>query len=257
MQYAIKDACAVTLYERATQTPVLYTDYLNGFNLSLSADSVYATARGTNKIAFDGAMEGTVTLEAEVIEFKYMALLLGSQVVTGDTQVAKRVVGQIDAQKKVTLKGISPVNGSISLFSVEKDLKSHVEELTFTATNETGNTVLNVSSSTAKPGTDVVVYYLENKVNVKTITVNNQAQSANYSLHGYTTMVNEFGQTEIFSIKIPNCKPQRSIELSLSADSVANFSTTFDVLADQKGDLVELTLLGEETVSTVNSKSSK
>lgn len=246
MAFAIKDACNVTVYDRATGKPVFYTEDLNAFNLNLSSETVYAKAKGANKIAFDGALEGTLGFESEVIQFPQMAMILSSDMVKGEAKVGRRVLKEIDAEKKVLLNGVKPVTGSITVFSVEADGKTHIEELTCSPQTSGSDTTLTLTGTTATQGQKVSVYYLEAKPQTKKITVNGDAKGSNYFMHGYTTAKDEFGVNQIMTIKVNNCKPQRNIELALNADAPSTFNTTFDLLPDENGDYFELAFLGEE-----------
>lgn len=244
MAFAIKDACNVTVYDRATGKPVFYTEDLNTFNLSLNSETVYAKAKGSNKIAFDGSLEGSLAFESEVVQFPQLAMILSSDVVKGSVKVGKRVIKEIDAQKKVTLTGVLPITGSISVFTVEGDNKTHIEELPAVPSVVGSDTQITLSGTGAIAGTKVVVYYLENKPNTKSITVRSDSNSSNYFMYGYTTAKDEFGVNQIMTVKINNCKPQRNIELSLSADAPSTFNTTFDILPDENGEYFELGFLG-------------
>ena len=249
MAFAIKDACDVTVYDRGTGKPVFHTTDLNAFNLNLSAETVYAKAKGANKIAFDGALEGTLGFESEVIQFPQLAMILSSEVVTGEAKVGKREVKEIDSSKQVTLVGVKPVSGSVSVFTVEEDGKTHIEELGAVPSTSGSNTTITLSGGNTTAGTKVVVYYLEEKPSTKKIVVNSDANSKNYFMHGFTTMKDEFGVNQIMAIKVNNCKPQRSIELALSADAPSTFNTTFDLLPDENGNYFELSFLGEDGIS--------
>ena len=252
MAFAIKDACDVTVYERGTGKPIFHTTDLNAFNLNLSAETIYAKAKGANKIAFDGALEGTLAFESEVIQFPQLAMILSSEVIEGEAKVGKRVIREIDAQKRVLLTGVTPVTGSISVFTVEDDGKTHIEELGAVPATVGSDTSITVSGTGAIAGNKVVVYYLESKPKSKKITVNSDSKGKNYFMHGFTTMKDEFGVNQIMAIKVNNCKPQRSIELSLSADAPSTFNTTFDLLPDENGDYFELSFLGEDGIAQIN-----
>ena len=53
------------------------------------------------------------------------------------------------------------------------------------------------------------------------------------------------------AIRVNNCKPQRNIELALSADAPSTFNTTFDLLPDENGDYFELAFLGVDGVAPI------
>lgn len=245
MNYAVKDVANCFIYDRGNNKPFLYTEYLNGFNLSLTSTEVNALAKGVAKIAFDGSREGTLQLESEVVEFKYFAMLLGSELVDGEVEASKKQVLTVGADNKVVLKNAKPIDGSISIFTVGRDKKTHIEEVLFDVpVTKAGDVELTLREVTE--GQEVVVYYLEKKVNAKKITVKDSTVGKSYWINGITSMRNEFGEDELFMIKICNAKPQAGIELNLTADAVATFSANFTLMADENNNIIELALLGKE-----------
>ena len=235
MNYAIKDASNVWFYDRATMKPIMYTDYLNKFSLELSSEAVFAKAKGVNKIAFDGTKEGTATLEAEVYELKFLALLLGSDFVEEKTNIARREVFEVG--KSIQLKD-TPLDKSVIVYSLEKDKRTHIKEVK--ADVKTKEVTIKDSVTESKY---VVVYYLTEKAKSKKLTISTDTRSKNLILIGQTVARNEFGEDEIVEIKVCNCKPQTKINLEFSAESVASFSAVFDLLADEDNKMVEMSLI--------------
>lgn len=250
MNYAVKDVANCFIYDRSNNKPFLFTEYLNGFNLSLTSTEVNALAKGVAKIAFDGAREGTLALESEVVEFKYFAMLLGSDLVTGDIDASKKQVLTVGTDNKVVLKAATPIDGSIAVFTVGKDKKTHIEEVAFEKVVAKAGDVELVLTG-AVEGEDVVVYYLERKVNVKKITVKDSTVGKSYWINGITSMRNEFGEDELFVVKICNAKPQAGIEMNLTADAVATFTANFTLMADENNNMIELALLGKEEAAEI------
>ena len=244
MNYAIKDACNVILTERASNKPVLYTDYLNTFSVSLSGESVFAKAKGMNKIAFSGSKTGTCTMEAEVYEFKFLALMLGGNMTTGASQIAKRDVVKLDLTTGKALLLNTAVEGSISVFELDRDGRTHLSELADATTSVSGE-VTEVTSVLGK-GKSVAVYYLVEVPTAKKIVVTEKSDGKVYRIEGITAMKNEFGEDELFAIKINNAKPQENMELSLNAENVASISAVFDILSDENGHLMTLTLIEDD-----------
>ncbi|WP_024620206.1 hypothetical protein [Metaclostridioides mangenotii] len=254
MRFAIKDAANVTLHDRVKNLPLFYTRDLNTFNVKLEGESVYAKAKGDNAIAFDGALTGTVNMEAEVIQFDQLAVILASTMETGDTDIAERQLLTADGSSKVTLTDIIPVNNSLSVFAVEADGVSHLEALKFTSATTSSNTEITIINPVPE-GTKVAVYYMVKKPNVKTITVKNVSSAPNYRITGDTACKNDQGQNVVMAIDIPNCKVKRSIEMSFTAENPSNFNTELDILPDENGDYVKLSFIGEATDPIVRLKS--
>ena len=94
--------------------------------------------------------------------------------------------------------------------------------------------------------TDVVaVYYLVNMPNATKIKVSDKVNSKSFQIDGITSVRNEFGEDELFQIRIFNAKPQTNAELTLSAENVSTFSATFDIMVDENNNMVELTKIEE------------
>ncbi len=66
---ANRQVCDVDIRVLSTMAPFLYFDTANTTTTGLTADSVYAMAKGTRKIAFQNPLEGTMTIEAQVYPF--------------------------------------------------------------------------------------------------------------------------------------------------------------------------------------------
>lgn len=251
MNIAIKDACASTFYDRNTGKPELYSDYFNTFSLSVSEETVFAKARGVNKIAFAGNKEVSMNLESEVIEPKYLGILLGSDLVQGQAEITERKVVTLGADKKIDVTGA--IEGTVSVFGLERDLRTHTNELTIDPISTSSRGMQELVVTDGVEGQTVAVYFLTRKPDVKKITVGTKTKSKNFRINALTTVTNEFGEEDVMAINIFNAKPQANLEISLSADAPANFSATFDLLADEKGEMFELVIIDEDNSSVIDS----
>ncbi|WP_027703024.1 hypothetical protein [Metaclostridioides mangenotii] len=243
MRFAIKDAANITLCTRSTKEPIFFSRDLNTFNVKLEGESVYAKAKGDNAIAFDGALTGTVTMEAEVVQFEQLAVILSSTVVQESARVGERKVLLADDAKKVTLEGIIPVKGSISVFSLEKDKITNVELLNFTTSTAGVNTEITITSPNFTAGENVAVFYLKEIPKAKKIVVKDQSTAPNYTIYGDAMAKNDEGEYLALALTIPNCKAQRSIEMGFTAENPSNFSTTLDILPDENGEFLTLAFI--------------
>ncbi len=241
MNYAIKDAANVTFYEKSTMQPIMYTDYLNTFSLDLQSKTVFAQTKGVNKIAFDGTKTGTVSMEAEVFELKYLALLLGSSIVQNQNiDVAKREVFTVSniVNNQITLNA-TPVANTVAVFNCDTDLRTQLTEIdNITVTGTT------VDLGATKPTAEyIVVYYMTSLPSSNSMTVSAQGGGSNLVLIGETSVKDENGNTEFVQIKVCNCKVDQTIKLDLSATAVAKFTATFEILADENNNMVEIALI--------------
>lgn len=243
MAFALKDACNVLITSRSTNKPFLYADYLNSCSLSVSSEPVFARAKGINKITFNGAKTGTFTMETEIFEIKYLALILGGEVSKEAGKFAKRYVGTVDGEGTITLPE-EPVEGSISTFVLGRDGKEHVKEVEVSPS--IAGSTLTYDSGAPEEGQSIVVYYLVEVPEATKIKVNDAVQSEAFKIEGITAIRNEFNEDELFQLRIFNAKPQTNAELTMSAENVSSFSATFDLMVDENNEMIELLMLPAE-----------
>lgn len=240
MAFALKDACNVLITSRSTNKPFLYADYLNSCSLSVSSEPVYARAKGVNKITFDGAKTGTFTMETEIFELKYLALILGGKVTEEAGKFAKRFVAVADDTGIIELPE-APIEGSITTFVLGRDNKEHVQEVE--APTVEGK---ELTYTGLEEGQSIAVYYLTEVPRATKILVNDEANADSFKIEGITAIRNEFNEDELFQLRIFNAKPQTNAELTMSAENVSSFSATFDLMVDEKNEMIELLMLPSE-----------
>jgi hypothetical protein len=234
MNYAIKDSVDF-LIETLQGKPFLFTDYCNKAEFSFSADQVFATARGANKVSFDTNKSSTMTVEFEVFDLKWLAIALGAiEKNTGKNPIYKREKLTISSNA-VTIAA-TPKEGSVSVFLVESDGKSHIEEITVDSV--TGTTI-DVTTAAKADDTEVVVYYLMDSTKEKKFTVNANSYADFYRLRGSSMLTKESGESEFIQFYAPKARPQGSFSFAFNASEVATLSVTFDLLPDDNGDMVE------------------
>lgn len=254
MAYALKDACNTFIYERTTGKPFLYADYLNSASLSIEGDTVFAKAKGMNKIAFEGSKSATFTMETEIFEFKYLALLLGGRMTKGTSDISKRHVATIGADLSVTLPGKALAN-SICAFKVDKDGKTHKSEISQTPTiSVSGSDTKLVWTTGVAEGDLIAVYYLVRMNNATKINISDRINNESFKIVGITSIKDEFSVESLFQFELHNAKTQVNCELTLSAENVSSFSAKFDVLLDEKNDFIDFTLLNDEEVTPAQVK---
>lgn len=254
MNYAIKDAMDVFLQKRLVNTDgvevfenVLFTDYANETSIEFTAERLYAKAKGNDKIAFDYGKKSTLKMSMEVFDLSWLAILLGAETEVGAVEFTRREVLTIK-EGKVTIKD-NPVEGSIGIYKVGRDLKTHVgaklEESKFAvAGNEitlTGVVSTKEASRGLQNGDKIVVYYLTNSaLTGKTMSISANKFPSNYAVRGVTSLRNEFGEDIPVEFFIPSCKPQSNFTFTMSAENCAVVDATFDVFPDASNTMMEL-----------------
>ena len=241
MQYAIKDACEVFLLNRSTRKPMLYSDYANSTNLAFKSNRTFARAKGVNKIAFNSNREGSFKMEFEVFDLAWISILLGTTDEKETRGLIQRELLTIDTEKKVSLKN-EPKVGSLAIFTVDKDNRTHIEEQEATA--DYTATAKDITFTTLTEGTKIVAYYMvDTKTPVRTFRVKSNKFARNYAIIGKTEIQNEFGELEFMNLEITNCMPKSDMEITMGTDGVTKVSAEFDLLADENNDMAIISII--------------
>lgn len=234
MNVAFKDACNLYLYDM-NDKPQLFSDYANSTSFDFGSSVAYAKAKGVNKISFKTDQTGTLTAEFDIYDLKWIAIMLGAMEKTGKNQVARREVKTVSSNT-VDVDG-TPKTGTVSVFTVLSDEKSHDEDVAVDAV--TGSSV-DLTTSALADGTKVVVYYLEDTVKEKKFTVNANDVANFYKLRGQALMTSEDGSIDLVEFYCPKIRPQGSFQFQLDASEASSLSVAFDILPDTNGDMMEV-----------------
>lgn len=122
--YGMKDAANITLVDKKTKEVSLFIDYANATSSEWTSERVYATKKGTNAIAWDSNRTGTLTIESEIFDLSYLAMVIGSDIANGREEVMKREAVTLDGTRTIELEGaIEPE--SVSVIKLKEDMVEH------------------------------------------------------------------------------------------------------------------------------------
>lgn len=249
--YGIKDCANLSLFDLGTGEPVLFTDYANVSTNEWTSERVYANAKGTRSIAWDYDRQGTLAVEMEVFDLKWLAVVAGSEFVTGESNVAKREVVYVDSTMKAQLTG-SAITGSIQVVPVGQDEIEHTgkaleEVASAPATGQFSVTASEITfSADAIEGSAYAVYYLVLDSAVKTMTISaDKFPKAFRVVADALIREKETGRDEFVQIEYPNARPQSNFTITMSATEPTNLSVTFDLFPNKKKAIAEYKIIGE------------
>lgn len=242
---ANRQVADVLILEKKTKKLFLDFKTANTTTTNISADSVYARAKGSNRISFPNSPEGTLTIEAQVYPFKVFALFSDGTVdnkgVYGETQTIK-------ATTAGTLTITAPTNGTIqagTVFVYPADSAGDESALiagTFAEGTFTATTAADVAVDT-----EYVVSYVLNRTGVKKIAINSKKVPHDYFITMSTVDKDEDGVFTPFKQTFYKATPQRNFELALSSDGdPVSISMVFDLLEDKDGDFVDMVELEDD-----------
>lgn len=236
---ANRQVCDLYIDDYKTNKPVLDFDTANTTTVGLTSDSVYARAKGTRRIAFNNPIEGTITIEAQVMPFKFYSLFSDGVIDTtaaySDRQTVKcTTAGEIEI--------VPPGGGTIQAGTVfaypagsfgDDDVAI---EGTFAANKFTATT-----ASYIAVGTEYTIGYVVKRTDVKKIVFNNKKLPKDYKITMSTIDKDEEGVFTPFKITIYKASIQRNFELSFSSDGdPATVTATFDIMEDKDGNVADM-----------------
>lgn len=252
--YGIKDCANLTLFDKSTGDVALFSDYANVSTNEWTSERVFANSKGNRSIAWDTNRQGTLAVEMEVFDLKWLALVAGSELKTGEANVAKREVVHVGVDKKATLNG-APVEGSVQVVAVAGD---EIEHIGSPLVEVEGNTVevaleeFSVTGSELTFGTDAIegtafaVYYLVLDSNVKTMTISADKFPKSFQVIADALIrEKETGKDEFVQIEYPHAKPQSNFTITMSATEPTNLSVTFDLFPNKEQAIAEYKVIGD------------
>ena len=207
---ANRQVCDVDIRILKTMQPFLFFDTANTTTAGLTGDAVYAMKKGTRAIAFQNPIEGTMTLEAQVVPFKFYALLSDGVV---ETEAAYATKKTIKATTGGSLAVAGAKAGSVFVFKTgefgDTPIEGTYADGTFTATTA-GDIVAD---------TDYEVGYIVVKdTGVKKVSFNNKKIPQDYFITMSTLDKDEVGVLTPFIMTAYKASVQRDFELSFSSE---------------------------------------
>lgn len=202
--YGIKDASDILFKDIETKEPVLFIDYANKAGVNVESSTVYAKAKGSNRISWKGETTGTLTLETQLLDTKLLALMLGSEIVTAQKNVAFKEKIEV-SETTVTLL-VTPTEGSISVMSANGNREFLEVGVLANATTVqvSGNTITFDESHVGKT---FYVFGLKQETSANSFKVNVNNSSKAYEATMFTEITmdtdnsKKFAQIELFKIK--------------------------------------------------------
>lgn len=230
--FGIKDSANFTVkYKSGTNKGkvFLYSDYATVATNEWTSEQVYAKSKNVNAIRWDYGRASTLKVDMEIFDLKWIAMLFGTEFVTGAKDILKREVLTLDNDKTATLVG-TVKEGSLVVHKLEDDGVSNGEELTLTS----GYTITGqkITVTGGKEGDKIVAYYLEAKTDAQTLTISADKYPENFEIIGDSMIRDTAGEDKFVQINYLNVKPKSQFTLTLDASNITTISAEFDILKD-------------------------
>ena len=245
---ANRQVCDLDIRILQTMEPFLFFDTANTTTNSMSAEAVYAMAKGAKRVAFQNPLDGTLEVEAQVYPFKLFALMSDGVI---DTTATYADVQEVKATEAGTLTITLPENGTLvagSVFVYPADTFADASTVipgtfsgaVFTETVASGGTAVIAANSYYKVG-----YLVTRTSGLKKVAFSNKRLPKDYYITASTVDKDEDGVLTPFRQTYYKATVQRNFELAFSSEGdPASVKMTFDIMEDKNGnwvDFVELT----------------
>ena len=219
---ANRQVCDVDIRVLKTLAPFLNFEYANVTTVSLSSDSAYAMAKGAKKVGFANPIEGTMTIEAQVIPFKFYAMMADGQIHSDGAYADKVTVKATEAGAlSFQLEKGTVVTGSVFVYP-KGDFGDESKAITGTFTTSGSGTITN--TFTATTASDIAVNsqyevaFIRQRDDVKRVSFNSKNLPQDYRITYKTLDKSEDGDYTGFIITAYKAAIQRNLELSFSSE---------------------------------------
>lgn len=240
--YGIKDAANLTIKSNTTNKVVLYTDYCNDTSIDFTSDTVYAMKKGVKVIGWDANREASLKTSMQVFDLAWVAMLMGSEMATGVTELNKREVLTVTSAS-ATLTD-TPKSGSLSIFKLDSDGITQLTEQTVGTPASQINTysiatrTLTFNATTwATDGKIVAYYLLDSAATARSFTVKSNTFPSGYSIIGNTTIRSDSNVDKVIEFQLPNVKPKSNMSLTFSSDDVTTLEIEWDIFANTDNEM--------------------
>jgi len=232
---ANRQVCDVDIRFLKTMAPFLFFDTANTTTAGLSGDSVYAMKKGTRAIAFHNPIEGTMSIEAQVMPFKAYALFSDGVVESTAAYATKKTIKCATAGQLAITDAVA---GSVFVYPA----------------GEYGNDAQEIAGSyasgkfTATTAADIAVdseyevgYIVSKSTGVKKVSFNKNKVPNDYYITMSTLDKGEDDTLTPFIMTAYKASIQRTFELSFSSEGdPATVTINFDLMEDKNGNILDI-----------------
>lgn len=230
--FANREVADLMLVDYSTKKLFLNVDWANVTSTSFEGDRVFATGGqgAPNRVQFDGSRTGTLTIEAQVYPVKVFQMLSGNDLGTTANFLKREKVTAADTTKLKVSAEIAST--AVQVFKADDDMGTEI-----TTTGATGKEV----TCTVESGVEYIVYYYAKQAAAQVVHLDSRHFPKAYRVEGsipYKTENDDIIEAHPIWYK---AAPQAGFELSWqNTGDPVSLTMTFDVLADENGDMFSL-----------------
>jgi lipoprotein-anchoring transpeptidase ErfK/SrfK len=232
---ANRQVCDVDIRFLKTMAPFLFFDTANTTTAGLSGDSVYAMKKGTRAIAFHNPIEGTMSIEAQVMPFKAYALFSDGIVESTAAYATKKTI-------KCTTAGQLAITDAVAGTVFVYPVGEYGDELKAITGTYASGTFTAATEGDIAVDTDYEVGYVVSKsTGVKKVSFNKNKVPNDYYITMSTLDKGEDDTLTPFIMTAYKASIQRTFELSFASEGEpATVTINFDLMEDKNGNILDI-----------------
>ena len=240
---ANRQTCDVDIKILATMAPFLHFDTANTTTANLSADNVYAMAKGARRITFQNPITGQMSITAQVYPFKFFSLFSDGEIQSSAAYAETKVVTcETAGALSLTVPSGQEIKAG-TVFVYPEDAYGE-ESSAIAGTFASGTFTATTAADIAVGSKYKVGYVVTRTTGVRKIEFNNKKIPKDYFITQTTVDKDEEGRLTPFIMTAYKATIQRNFELSFNSEGdPASVTMTFDLSEDKEGrvmDMVEL-----------------
>ena len=235
---ANRQVCDVDIRVLKTLAPFLFLDTANTTTAGLTGDAVYARAKGLRAIAFHNPLEGTMTVEAQVLPFRVYALFSDGTIESKGVQAVHKTIVATDSTITIEENSGTVRAGTVFVYPAGS---FGDESAAIAGTFASGTFTPTETSAITNDAEYEVGYIVDRTTGVKKVSFNNKKVPKDYFITMNTVEKDEEGTLTPYIITAYKAAIERSLELSFSSEGdPASLTITFNLLADKDGNVMDI-----------------
>lgn len=237
MYYGVKNFAKLAFYDLETNKLAAYFPFGNSFGISITGDSVEATANGATIITWQANRKGTMSLDSQTMSPKLLTIILGatySKEATGT--IVQYETGKIDSTTgKFSIKN-KPESATLSVFLVKGDGATIIKELEASVAAPTADQYSisdkEITVHADNKGANILCIYAKAGTDIEKVVIKSSEFSKPYRVVGLGVVRGVDKIDRLQEIDIKSATSQSNIDFTYSATEASSFSMTFDLAAD-------------------------
>jgi hypothetical protein len=239
IQLANREVCDLTFCDYKTQKPFHIMDYGNVTTQEITGEEVYAYAgQGhAKRVVFHGEKGGTFSVESQLMTAELFSIMSGAAI-EKTAKFIKRMELTAAEETLTIPEGVSLIKSTINVYADDDDMGTPIE------VTVSGQSITLPESSTG----DFIVYGIEEiAAGVQKLSIKSTTFPKAVTIYGSTVMKGTDEVQYPYKLIAYKASPQQNFSLGFSSSGdPTTITLTFDLLADDDDNILDMLLLDEE-----------